>query len=378
MAQGFSLKDQLFNADTLGDLAAEYSAALPFFDAEAFHAEVVAGLEGRELLERLDWIADCIANRLAPDFPTMSAQLLAAMPAKLDPELTDDDFGRFIHAVPGILAVRHGLEEHHDQALDLLYEATQRFSMEFYIRPFLNRWPEDTLARLSHWAGDENYHVRRLVSEGTRPKLPWAKKIDMAPLDALPLLDRLFDDPTRYVTRSVANHLNDIAKIDATAVVDALAGWQASGRQTEKEMAWMTRHGLRTLIKQGHPGALEMLGYRQDAPVILSRVDLADVTPRIGDGLALSLTLETGSKKDVPVLVDYVIRFHRPDGREGRKVFKLKQAVVPAGGSLELSKRHVLKGNATTFKLHPGPHAIEVQVNGRVLGQVAFDLHPAA
>ncbi|CUK00336.1 DNA alkylation repair enzyme [Shimia thalassica] len=378
MAQGFSLKDQLFNADTLGDLAAEYSAALPFFDAEAFHAEVVAGLEGRELLERLDWIADCIANRLAPDFPTMSAQLLAAMPSKLDPGLSDDDFGRFIHAVPGILAVRHGLEEHHDQALDLLYEATQRFSMEFYIRPFLNRWPEDTLARLSHWVGDKNYHVRRLVSEGTRPKLPWAKKIDMAPLDALPLLDSLFDDPTRYVTRSVANHLNDIAKIDATAVVDALAGWQASGRQTEKEMAWMTRHGLRTLIKQGHPAALEMLGYRQDVPVRLSCVDLADVTPRIGDGLALSLTLETGSKKDVPVLVDYVIRFHRPDGREGRKVFKLKQAVVPAGGSLELSKRHVLKGNATTFKLHPGPHAIEVQVNGRVLGQVAFDLHPAA
>ncbi len=378
MAQGFSLKDQLFNADTLGDLAAEYSAALPFFDAEAFHAEVVAGLKGRELLERLDWIADCIANRLAPDFPTMSAQLLAAMPAKLDPGLSDDDFGRFIHAVPGILAVRHGLEEHHDQALDLLYEATQRFSMEFYIRPFLNRWPKDTLARLSHWAGDENYHVRRLVSEGTRPKLPWAKKIDMAPLDALPLLDRLFDDPTRYVTRSVANHLNDIAKIDATAVVDALTRWQASGRQTEKEMTWMTRHGLRTLIKQGHPAALEMLGYRQDAPVRLSCVDLADVTPRIGDGLALSLTLETGSKKDVPVLVDYVIRFHRPDGREGRKVFKLKQAVVPAGGSLDLSKRHVLKGNATTFKLHPGPHAIEVQVNGRVLGQVAFDLHPAA
>ena len=378
MAQGFSLKDQLFNADTLGDLAAEYSAALPFFDAEAFHAEVVAGLKGRELLERLDWIADCIANRLAPDFPTMSAQLLAAMPAKLDPGLSDDDFGRFIHAVPGILAVRHGLEEHHDQALDLLYEATQRFSMEFYIRPFLNRWPEDTLARLSHWAGDKNYHVRRLVSEGTRPKLPWAKKIDMAPLDALPLLDRLFDDPTRYVTRSVANHLNDIAKIDATAVVDALTRWQASGRQTEKEMTWMTRHGLRTLIKQGHPAALEMLGYRQDAPVRLSCVDLADVTPRIGDGLALSLTLETGSKKDVPVLVDYVIRFHRPDGREGRKVFKLKQAVVPAGGSLDLSKRHVLKGNATTFKLHPGLHAIEVQVNGRVLGQVAFDLHPAA
>ena len=168
----FSLKDHLFNAETIGDLAAEYAAALPVFDAGPFQQEVLAGLPGRALLERLEWIADCLEPRLAPDFPTLADQVEAAMPPPLDPGRRDDDFGRFIHAVPGILAVRHGLEAHRNRALDLLYAATQRFSMEFYIRPFLNWWPEETLARLALWARDENYHVRRLVSEGTRPKLP--------------------------------------------------------------------------------------------------------------------------------------------------------------------------------------------------------------
>ena len=129
-------------------------------------------------MARLDWMADCIEGHLADDFVTMADQLEAMMPAPLDPSLKDDDFGHFIHAVPGILDVRHGLEAHRERALDLLYEATKRFSMEFYIRAFLNRWPEETLARLKVLSGDENYHVRRLVSEGTRPKLPWAKAVD--------------------------------------------------------------------------------------------------------------------------------------------------------------------------------------------------------
>lgn len=374
MTQGFSLKDQLFNADSMRDLADEFGAALPSFDAEAFHADVVAGLEGRELMERLEWIADCIETRLSPDFAEMADQLEASMPPALDPSLSDDDFGRFIHAVPGILAVRHGLETYRERSLDLLCEATKRFSMEFYIRPFLNRWPEETLARLWDWADDENYHVRRLVSEGTRPKLPWAKKVDIDPLTPLPLLDKLHADPTRYVTRSVSNHLNDISKISSVVVVKRLENWQKQNLQQSKELVWMTRHALRTAVKAGDQSALALLGFRADAPVSLARLTLAAETIAIGDALHLEIELTTDSDVDVPVLVDYEMRFHRPNGRGGQKVFKLKQAKVPAGGTLTLSKRHPLKGNATTFKLYPGRHSVAVQVNGKQLGEVAFDL----
>lgn len=373
MAQGFSLKDQLFNAESLGDLAAEYAAAIPSFDGDRFHAEAVAGLEGRELLERLDWIADCVEAQLSPLFPEMADQLQAAMPDRLDPGLSDDDFGRFIHAVPGILAVRHGLEDHRDRALDLIHEATQRFSMEFYIRPFLNRWPEQTLARLADWTGDDNYHVRRLVSEGTRPKLPWARKLELDPLTALPLLDALYNDPTRYVTRSVANHLNDIAKIAPDAVLERLEQWRAQSVPDGPELEWMMRHALRTLVKQGNPGALAQLGYRADAPVRLVALKLVRDTVRIGEALEFEVQL-AATDEPVPVLVDYLLDFHRPNGRGGRKVFKLKQGQVPADGCLTLKKRHPLKGNATTFTLHPGPHRLSVQVNGRILGEIGFDL----
>lgn len=175
---GFSLSDQLFNARTIGQLAREY-AVLPGFDPARFEAEALQGLAGRGLLERLDWLATCIEAQLPQDFPAMAEALEAAMPPKLDPSLQDNDFGQFIHAVPGILAVRHGIEDHRDRALDLIHRATQRFSMEYYIRPFLNRWPDETLERLAVWAEDENYHVRRLVSEGTRPRLPWAANITL-------------------------------------------------------------------------------------------------------------------------------------------------------------------------------------------------------
>ncbi|MEX0309501.1 MAG: DNA alkylation repair protein [Tateyamaria sp.] len=357
----FSLKDQLFNAESLGDLADEFAAAVPGFDRDAFHGAALAGIADRSLLECLDWFADCLEPHLASEFPAMADQLEAAMPPRLDPTLRDDDFGRFIHAVPGVLAVRHGLEDHRDHALDLLYAATQRFSMEFYIRPFLNRWPEETLNRLRKWAGDDNYHVRRLVSEGTRPKLPWARKVELKLEQTLPLLDQLQGDPTRFVTRSVANHLNDIAKSAPDAVLDRLSAWDASATQTAKERDWMRRHALRTLIKDGHPGAMKMLGYRGDAPLDVS-VDVS--TPSVALGQALEFSVTLAGTEHVPILVDYRIRFARPNGKSGEKVFKLKVAEVKPGKPLTLKKVHKLKANATTFELHKGVHGLIVQVNG--------------
>ncbi len=371
MAEKFSLKDHLFNAETVGQLASEYAAGLSGFDGERFRTEVLSGFAERELMARMEWMADCLEGQLASDFPTMADQLEAAMPARLDPSLSDDDFGHFIHALPGILAVRHGLEDHRERALDLLYEATQRFSMEFYIRPFLNRWPEETLARLAIWAEDENYHLRRLVSEGTRPKLPWAKAVTLTSDQTVPLLNRLHCDNTRYVTRSVANHLNDIAKKQPDLVCARLTAWAEAGEQDARELAWMTRHGLRTLVKQGHGGALELLGYSQEVEV-KATLDLGAESYRMGEKLAVSCVLTAAS--DLPVLVDYRIVFARPDGKTGEKVFKLKIGQIKAGQRLRLAKMHPLKGDASTFKLHAGPHEVVLQVNGRDVARAGFVL----
>lgn len=356
---GFSLADQLFNAETVGDLAREH-AILPGFDADAFQARAVAGLATRGLLERLDWLADCLTPYLPEDFPAMADALEAAMPPPLDPALADDDFGRFIHALPGILAVRHGLNDHRDRALDLLHAATRRFSMEFYIRPFLDRWPDATLARLHLWAQDDNYHVRRLVSEGTRPRLPWARAVRLAPDQTLPLLDALHADPTRYVTRSVANHLNDLSKTSPDAVLARLGNWREQGQQDTAELGWMTRHALRTRVKDGHPGSLRFLGFDPDAPVACS---VALTGPaRIGGTLDFRVTLD--SAQALPVVVDYVLETPTPAGAMRRKVFKLKQTRLDAGGTLMLTKSHRLKAGASTFTLLAGAGRLTIQVNG--------------
>jgi len=371
MAEKFLLKDQLFNAASVGQLAAEFAAALPDFDANRFAADALAGFPERELMARMGWMADCLEDQLAADFPTMAAQLHAALPPRLDPSKTDDDFGRFIHALPGILAVRHGLEDHRARAMALLYEATQRFSMEFYIRAFLIRWPEETLAELAVWARNDNYHVRRLVSEGTRPRLPWAQNIDLVPEQTMPLLDVLHADPARFVTRSVANHLNDLSKIVPELVINRLAAWRAEGRQTEKELDWITRHALRTLIKQGHSGAMAALGYHPDAPVT-ARIMLGQENVPIGGALEFEVELVSGA--EIPVLVDYRISFARASGKTAEKVFKLKAAKVDAGKPLRLSKRHPFKAAATTFTLNAGAHSITVQVNGRDVAFANFHL----
>lgn len=372
VTQGFSLADQLFNESSIGDLAAEFAAGVDGFDAEGFTKEVLSRFPDQALLERLEWIVDCLETRLSDDFTIMADQLEAAMIPELDPTRTDDDFGRFIHAPPGYLAVRHGLENHRDRALDLIYENTKRFSMEWPIRPFLNRWPEETMARLKDWATDDNYHVRRLVSEGTRPKLPWAKKLDMDVPEPLPLLDVLHADPTRYVTRSVANHLNDIAKTHPDLVVDTLKAWNKAGKQDPKELDWMTRHALRTLIKQGHVGAMDLLGFKADAPVTLKRLSLDSDKVIAGEALQFELDLE--ASEESPVIIDYVIHFQKAGGKVSPKVFKLKQAVLKAGKAQSFAKKHVLKANATTFKLFPGAHKIVIQVNGRHLGEADFEV----
>lgn len=365
---GFSLADQLFNRQSLTDLGRDFSV-LPGFDAERFVETALSRLAGLGVHARLEVLAEALAEQLPSGFPEMAEQVEAALPEPLDPTLGDDDFGRFIHAVPGVLAVKHGMA-HPERALDLIHAATQRFSMEFALRPFLNRWPADVLARLDNWVADPNYHVRRLVSEGTRPKLPWGMGISLDPLVPLRYLDALHADKTRFVTRSVANHLNDLSKIAPGEVLTRLGRWQEAARQAPREMDWITRHALRTAVKRGEPEALALLGYRPDLPVA-ARVTLSSADVKIGDRLGFAVELV--SPEGGPVLVDYRLRFHRPGG-SAEKVFKLKSARLVPGTPLRLDKHHRMKGDASTFRLHPGPHAVIVQVNGRDVAEATFAL----
>ncbi len=262
MEPKFSLKDSLFNRTKVEKIASEIHTVFPDFDRVGFVSQTVGKFPELELKARISWIADSLTSFLPTDFRAAVGILLAALPPACDPTLRDDDFGDFIYAPYSEFVVRHGCTTSDlDFSLQALKAITTRFSAEDAIRYFINAFPSETMGVLSVWAQDAHYHVRRLASEGTRPKLPWSQKIVLNPGAAAPILDTLFSDSTRFVTRSVANHLNDISKTDPDFVLAKLAEWRDSGKQSDKEMAYIVTHSLRTLIKQGHEETLSFLGF---------------------------------------------------------------------------------------------------------------------
>lgn len=373
MEERFSLKDHLFNPSKVTFLARSIANVYPAFEQEKFQKEVVQAFPQLELKERIAHIRQCLRRFLPADYQEATTVLLQALPAPLNEELTDNDFGDFIYAPLSDFVANYGCSrEHLAFSLEAIKEITKRFSAEYAIRFFINAFPEETMATLLQWANDSNYHVRRLCSEGSRPKLPWAQKIHTSASDALPILHQLYADNTRFVTRSVANHLNDIAKLQPELVLETLKNWQASGRQSETEMSFITKHSLRTLVKMGHPEALRLLGFGNSANIHLSELKF-DTRAKVGDALSFSFDLSSTETKTAAV--DYILYFQNKQGlMTSKKVFKLQTLVLSPSAPQMLSKRHVFRPNMTTRQLYAGIHQIDVQVNGTVLASFQFEL----
>jgi 3-methyladenine DNA glycosylase AlkC len=373
MSAKLLLKDLLFNREKVEKIANEITQVYPAFDTNGFVAEVLAQFPTLELKARITWIAACLQRYLPAAYPAAVAILLKALPAPNDPDRSDNDFGDFIYAPYADFVAQYGCtHEHLALSLTALYEITQRFSAEDAIRPFLNAFPAETLSELARWAHDSHYHVRRLCSEGTRPKLPWARKIAIPVTAPILLLDTLFADSTRFVTRSVANHINDIAKIDAELALNTLARWQAMQQQTPAEMDYIIRHGLRTLIKQGNPKAMQLLGV---SDLVNVSVTAFEVPAQIEMNTALAFSVHLVAHEAADMIVDYIVYFQNKAGKlSGRKVFKLKQVSMAQGETTILTKRHLLREDMTTRKLFRGQHIIELQINGTSYGKKEFQI----
>ena len=369
----FSLKDQLFNRNRVQYLADLFIAADDRFDESGFVKATMKRLTKLELKERIVLIAEMLEHYLAADFRIAARQIAAALPPPLDPTKADDDFGDFIFAPLGEFVVRNGMAKKHLKlSLLTLKELTQRFSMEDAIRAFIDTHTEETLRELETWSTDSNYHVRRLVSEGTRAMLPWSRRIRIAITTPLPLLDALHADRTRYVTRSVSNHLNDIAKTHPALVLETLDRWRQAGIQEASELQWMSKHALRTLVKQGHREALQFLGFEPQPKIVVTEFIIHSLSIQPGEAIEFSFTVT--AKQDTSLVVDYVIDFVKANGTLAPKVHKLKQLKLKKGESTTLRKRHVLRANATTYTLYPGTHHVTLQINGKTFGTQSFDL----
>jgi len=213
------------------------------------------------------------------------------------------------------------------------------------------------------WAGHSSHHVRRLASEGCRPRLPWAIalpafKADPSPI--VPILEKLKLDESDFVRRSVANNLNDISKDNAHVVLDVVRRWRV---HDTVEMKWIIRQALRTLIKKGDAEALNLLGYDHSAAVALKRFTVEQETVVIGDYLTFSFEIDSIGDAPQSLLIDYVVYHLRANGQLTPKVFKLTKATLAPGESLSITRRHSFRP-VTTRKYYPGEHALALQING--------------
>ena len=267
--------------------------------------------------------------------------------------------------------------DHFDESMELMYLLTQEFTSEFAVRPFLQKDPERVLRQFEDWLKDENVHVRRWISEGTRPILPWGGKIQsfIERPATVHLLDALKYDEELYVRKSVANHLNDITKHHPELVLETLKKWGKScPEQHRDKIHWIKKHALRTLIKKGHIKALGLMGVSDKAEVKISQFKLNKDKFKVGDVLEFQFVLESTGKKEQKVIIDYGIGFVKSNGSISTKMFKLKTVHLGAKDKIILKKKHSLK-KITTTTFYPGEHDLVLQVNGKILKRIPWLLN---
>jgi 3-methyladenine DNA glycosylase AlkC len=315
-------------------------------------------------------MVDRLDEQLPDSFDQAVDVLESALPAPLDPDLTDDDFGHFIWSVPAEWVARSGCtDDRLDRSLEFLKQATMRFSAESAIRPFLARYPEETMRFVRSCATDTNYHVRRLASEGIRPYLPWAQRVRLPTGSVVEVLTILQADPTRYVTRSVANTMNDLSRDDPELVIGTLKKWRQSSTQVQEELDWMTRHALRSLVKADNRQALELLGYPSEPKFSLSGVSASE-SVSVGDEFHWRGTLKSKAQQRLKIALR--VYFLKASGEHSVKVFAVKE-LDAAEESLLIEEKISFKP-ITTRTLYPGTHHVELVVNGKSRGKRSFEL----
>lgn len=361
----------MFGPDVPERIADMIRKSDPSFDEEAFLSMALEGYEDLELTPRARHIADALAATLPDDRGRAMQILIESLGPEIEgSELTGMD--SFLYLPYVFFISDHGLDEY-DLAMTAQYEVTKRFTAEFSIRAFLDRYPERTLAILAQWAHDENVHVRRLVSEGTRPRLPWAprlRRFQEDPTPVIELIEMLKDDPEEYVRRSVANNINDISKDHPEVVVQLANDWWSDGDLNRRKLI---RHGLRTLVKKGDPAALAVLGYAADSPVELATVSITPAVVSIGGSVKLSVELLNPDSEPRGALVDLVVHFVKANGSTGPKVFKGGELELAPGARDTINKTISVRQH-TTRTHYPGRHLVDVQINGTPHAGGHFDI----
>ena len=349
-----------YSTEYIERLAAVVKQHCPVFDANTFAAAVLDDeWAGRELKARMHHIAVCL-NKNIPYEYLESMELLKTIAPQ---------FGGFEAMVFPDFVETYGME-HWDESIAALEYFTLFSSSEFSVRPFIIRDSERMMAQMLEWSLHEGEHVRRLASEGCRPRLPWAMALPefkKYPDPILPILENLKQDPSLYVRRSVANNLNDISKDNPQITIDIAERWIGTHPDTD----WLIKHASRTLLKKGEPDVLALFGFTNQHSKV-DDIDLSSSKILIGEVLEFCFELSCKNGSLGKTRVEYAIDFVKSNGKQTRKVFKISEGIIP-GTSRFFTKKHSFKPLSTRVH-YAGQHQLAAIVNGVEKSSVVFDL----
>lgn len=352
-------------------IARMIAAVHPRFNVRAFVSDALDGYDALELMQRGRNIAAALRRHLPQDYPQAIAILLSSLdqPTGL---VGKNPLASFLFLPHTLFVAQHGLA-HFELSLRAQHALTQRFTAEISIRKFIELNQMFTLKTLKVWARDPSDHVRRLVSEGTRPRLPWAPRLrafQRDPRPVLELLELLKDDPSLYVRRSVANNLNDIGKDHPDLLFATAQRWL---KGADENRQWIVRHALRSAVKRGEAGALHVLGFGKAPQVVIRKPGVTPARVKPGASVAIRFAVASSAREAQRLVVDLRVHYVKASGKTSAKVFKLRTLNLAPKAIEPCSKNLSLK-NLTTRKHYPGTHRLEAVINGRAYAVGKFEL----
>lgn len=354
------LKDMFFTRESMNAFAAAIRDSFPEFDRERFFELVFSEeFNDLELKDRMSHTTRCLNKTLPGSYSEAVEILIRAAPHVKGFEAM---------CLPDYLA-QFGMQDW-DLSLRALGRIGRNITGEMAIRPFLDKDPDKVLPYLWGWAEQEAVPLRRLASEGTRPRLPWAMALPRFKKDPsmiIPILEKLKDDPSEDVRRSVANHVNDISKDNPDIALDLCARWYGTSASVDK----IVKHACRTLLKAGDSRALRIFGYSDPAGMRVRNLTLESDAIFIGDDVRFTFTLAI--QVEGKVRVEYAISYVKAQGKLSRKVFKLTENFYPAG-TRDFKRKHSF-ADMSTRKHHPGIHRLGIIVNGEEKAHASFEVH---
>lgn len=317
--------------------------------------------ENRELKQRIRHITHTLSATLPPDYPEALAIL-----SEISPRCRGFEYLFFPDFVE-----EYGLG-HWDLSIAALKQFTASSSSEFAVRPFIEKDPKKMMAVMEQWAKDDDHHLRRLASEGCRPRLPWATPLKMFkndPTAILPILSLLKDDESEYVRKSVANNLNDISKDHPALVLNICSEWKGQHPHTN----WIIKHGCRTLLRKADPNVLQLFGFNTNPNVQIKDLTLSTNHLSIGDRITFDFILVNPSLDSYKLRIEYGIDFVKANGSTSRKLFKITENTYKSGNVI-FNRTHSLK-NLSTRKHYGGLHQLIIIINGREMAEAYFQLN---